>query len=352
MRFEGILYLFAFLYACRGFSNAGFFVEKGRNPAFSKIYIPLVTKGHSFSADPSSVLALGFLQGESKTKSAQSAVSVSSLKKDLCRLLNLGSLSDFANSGSKPGKSTSTGRDAETADLVLDLIERGRLIQKGKPIGESKELPGSWRLLFTCTDAGSESASPLDLASWYRYFLKKGPSPLQSIFAPNRILTDAETGRLFQVLDLFEGRLFNNLVEIRPPAPVRSLLGIADGYLCLQAAYEGCEGNVLKFRFKRGFFEFLRQGGGASSSSSSSGSEKERTLRFAYPVPFELLGEKACGTLETLFVDSDLRISRGNRGTVFVFGRMKSDQARRKNSTSDLKPDLSFLERLNDLKKG
>lgn len=40
-----------------------------------------------------------------------------------------------------------------------------------------------------------------------------------------------------------------------------------------------------------------------------------------YPVPFDLLGERANGGLDTTYLNKDLRISVGSKGTVFVLQR-------------------------------
>ena len=42
------------------------------------------------------------------------------------------------------------------------------------------------------------------------------------------------------------------------------------------------------------------------------------TLAFPYPVPFELLGDNAKGWLQTDYLSPRLRLSRGNKGTLFV----------------------------------
>ena len=42
------------------------------------------------------------------------------------------------------------------------------------------------------------------------------------------------------------------------------------------------------------------------------------TLSFPYPVPFELLGDNAKGWLQTDYLDTNLRLSRGNKGSLFV----------------------------------
>mmetsp|Transcript_16656 Transcript_16656/g.22952 ORF Transcript_16656/g.22952 Transcript_16656/m.22952 type:complete len:304 (+) Transcript_16656:3-914(+) len=45
-------------------------------------------------------------------------------------------------------------------------------------------------------------------------------------------------------------------------------------------------------------------------------------FRVPYPVPFKLLGKEAQGWLDTSYLSDTLRISRGNKGTTFVFKRM------------------------------
>ena len=44
-------------------------------------------------------------------------------------------------------------------------------------------------------------------------------------------------------------------------------------------------------------------------------------VRLPYPVPFRLLGDEARGWLDTTYLSPRLRISRGNKGTTFVFRR-------------------------------
>lgn len=42
-------------------------------------------------------------------------------------------------------------------------------------------------------------------------------------------------------------------------------------------------------------------------------------LRIPYPAPFKLLGDEAKGWLDTMYLSQSMRISRGNKGTTFVF---------------------------------
>ena len=44
-------------------------------------------------------------------------------------------------------------------------------------------------------------------------------------------------------------------------------------------------------------------------------------IRLPYPVPFALLGDEAKGFLNTKFLSTNLRLSKGNKGTTFVLIR-------------------------------
>ena len=44
-------------------------------------------------------------------------------------------------------------------------------------------------------------------------------------------------------------------------------------------------------------------------------------FRLPYPVPFRLLPNESRGLLDNIYVDEDLRLAKGNKGTVFVLKR-------------------------------
>jgi len=50
-------------------------------------------------------------------------------------------------------------------------------------------------------------------------------------------------------------------------------------------------------------------------------------LRIPYPVPFQLLGDEAKGWIETTYASPKLRVSRGNKGTVFILTRSATASA-------------------------
>jgi hypothetical protein len=52
---------------------------------------------------------------------------------------------------------------------------------------------------------------------------------------------------------------------------------------------------------------------------------KAGPLRVPYPVPFRLLGDEARGWLDTTYLSPRVRVSRGNKGTTFVFRRRETE---------------------------
>lgn len=174
-----------------------------------------------------------------------------------------------------------------------------KLIEKLEAVGESgdaERLGGTWRLLFQGKDGPVVSATSLE--SWQEYLAGNGPSPLQ-----NLVTTDsASVGAVYQTLEFDSGRgmekgRFQNIIDFAPT-----------GCLEIDATLEGEVAPArLAFRFQGGEFRFRALWNGS--------------LALPYPVPFALLGDLAVGWLETLYLDSTLRVSRGNKGSVFVFAR-------------------------------
>lgn len=80
--------------------------------------------------------------------------------------------------------------------------------------------------------------------------------------------------------------------------------------LNVAARVEAVDGRRLVIRFDEAWFQGVGLprwlGGG------------KRAWRVAYPVPFRLLGDKAKGWLDVTYLDDEVRIARGNRGSAFV----------------------------------
>eukprot|EP00967_Tisochrysis_lutea_P062593 scaffold80407_cov36-Tisochrysis_lutea.AAC.3 len=164
------------------------------------------------------------------------------------------------------------------------------LVPPGSDTNDSPLLPGRWRVIYQGKPGTSVSAFSLE--SWQKYLSGDGPSPIQ-----NFVSGSSSVDRLYQVLELDPatgtGR-FANIVDFSPT-----------GMVAIDASLEGkLAPNQLGFRFNGGTVLLRTLWNG--------------TLPLPYPVPFSLLGDNAKGWLQTIYISPTLRLSRGNKGTLFV----------------------------------
>ena len=181
--------------------------------------------------------------------------------------------------------------------LVEFLLERNPTPAPNR----SEKLPGQWNLICTYKP-GEQAADFFSFQSWKEYLLEGGPSPVQSLVVGNQ----RSVKGISQVLHLPEqmgktGGTVETIVEFS---------SLIQGTLCLKAVVESLEGDKrIRFRFDEGRFRFTRL---------PVLNELDRPVEVPYPVPFRLLGKKAQAWLDTVYMDEDLRISIGNRGSVFL----------------------------------
>ncbi|QDZ19771.1 plastid lipid-associated fibrillin [Chloropicon primus] len=156
---------------------------------------------------------------------------------------------------------------------------------------------GRWKLLFTTRPGTS--------------------SPIQRAF------TGIETFSIYQDIDL-EG--------LQPKVDNVVVFGDSVGVLKVEAEA------VTDKRPRAGFVPRRGQGLpflGKSDSTPPSGPNKRIDFQFSkaafdlkalpfnipYPVPFKLLQDESKGWLDTTYLSNDLRLSRGNKGTLFILER-------------------------------
>lgn len=156
---------------------------------------------------------------------------------------------------------------------------------------DSPLLPGRWRVLYQ-GKPGGEKTEFFSIESWKKYLSGDGPSPIQ-----NLVSGSSSVSRLYQVVQFGDdgqsGRILN-VVDASPAAVV-----------AIEADLEGkATPNRLGFRFSGGTILLRTLWNG--------------TLSLPYPVPFELLGDNALGWLQTEYLTPRLRLSRGNKGSLFV----------------------------------
>jgi len=152
------------------------------------------------------------------------------------------------------------------------------------PLGKRVDgtAPGLEGLFEAISDEGAKDSTPAT-SSEAAARASASSSPVQ------RLVT-----RLFPSFQVIDDERVDTVVN---------LAGI--GTLRLSAKAEPLEtGGRLNFTFDGGFFQF-------------------GPVRVPYPVPFQLLGDEAKGWIETTYCSERLRVSRGNKGTVFILKKQR-----------------------------
>ena len=201
------------------------------------------------------------------------------------------------------GPGTEGGQRTEVSKRVEEIVEQLAQAYSPPDIAAARGLmQGRWRLLSTFTP-GQGAADWTSLDDWREYIFGRGPSPVQAA-----TLSNEAAQRVYQAIDLSgaPGR-WHNVVE-----------GLPLGILCLQADLsveeEGPAGSALKFQWTGGF--------GLVRRLPWAEEDLAEPLRLPYPVPFALLGDRARGSFDTLYLDGDLRVAVGAKsGSVYVLAR-------------------------------
>ena len=198
-------------------------------------------------------------------------------------------------------KLLSEDRKTQTKLSFEQVQEYNSLIDSLPSPSENLNIDGGWKLLATISpDAlnGDNVVDFFDINSWQNYIQGTGPSPFQSL-----VTGSSNVNGLTQWLTSTN---FDNVVEFH-------IGPILQGKLVLKASLEDALENKRIFKFQLGFF-ILK-------------TIWNSVITIPYPVPFQLLGDRAIGSLQTIGYDpkSGIRAAIGNKGTKFIFQRIVVD---------------------------
>lgn len=191
--------------------------------------------------------------------------------------------------------------DRARLEKLVELLESRN--PNPRPFERPDLLLDEWQLITTF-QPGTADVQFTSPESWRKYLFEKGPSPVQSLVVGNR-----DVDNVYQVLEdprgsPANGAKWQNVVEFGPPGT----------QLVIEAVMEGVrDENSFFYRFSGGFFQIDGAWGGPDG------------IKIPYPVPFDLLEAarpgQTKGWFATTYLDERLRISRGNKGSVFVLRR-------------------------------
>lgn len=184
-----------------------------------------------------------------------------------------------------------------TVKSLIDELEKAKGLRKAT---STQEINGKWRLLYTSSD--------------------KTASPIQNTFVGNKAFA------VYQEIDLQS-----------TPATVTNVVDFGGklGKLNVQALASTPANPIPGFVPRRGDGKFLGINIlGISKTEVPTDSDPEDRIDFKfdnagfdfsfvpfwlpYPVPFRLLDDEVKGWLEVTYMSPRVRISRGNKGTIFV----------------------------------
>ncbi len=148
-----------------------------------------------------------------------------------------------------------------------------------RPLEEPAKLSGNWRLLYT-------TSTDLLRIEQIPFF---------------------KLGQIYQVVRTASAQIFN-LAEVQG-------VPLLEGMVSVSATFEPVSETRVNVRFDRGIVGLQRLLGYQDPSSFLSMIDAGK--RFP-PIDFAINGDRQRGWLEITYLDDDLRIGRGNEGSVFV----------------------------------
>ncbi|MBE7381857.1 MAG: PAP/fibrillin family protein [Leptolyngbya sp. SIO1E4] len=185
--------------------------------------------------------------------------------------------------------STNRGLLASPADQQAIQILVARLEDRTptpNPLAATAQLEGAWRLLYTT----SRDLLGIDRIPTYRL------------------------GQIYQCIYLAEQRIYNIAEVIGLP--------FLEGLVAVSAQFEAVSQKRVTIAFNRGVFGLQRVLAYKTPQSFIQKLQVEQKLPVWQGIDFQINRDRQSGWLEVTYLDDDLRIGRGNQGSIFVLRKV------------------------------
>lgn len=155
-----------------------------------------------------------------------------------------------------------------------------------EPLAAKEQLNGVWRLLYTT----SQELLGIDNVPFYRL------------------------GQIYQCIYLNESRIYN-LAEV---------LGLPQlgGLVAVSARFEAVSQKRVNVAFERGVFGFQRLLGYEGPQAFIQKLQTAEKLALWQGIDFRINSDRQSGWLEVTYLDDDMRIGRGNQGSLFILKKV------------------------------
>ncbi len=173
--------------------------------------------------------------------------------------------------------------ESSKEDILVKIVELEAQNPTPRPVEALNQLNGDWRLLYTTSDE----------------LLRIDQFPLFKL------------GQIYQSIRAKDAKLYN----------IAELIGVplSEGFFSVVAGFEPVSERRVQVKFERTLIGFQRLIGYRSPAEFIHQIEADQ--KFA-AIDFKITNRDRQGWLDITYLDSDLRIGRGNVGSVFVLSRV------------------------------
>lgn len=183
------------------------------------------------------------------------------------------------------GLLASLGDRQEIQRLIAVLEDRN---PHPEPLMAREPLNGIWRLLYTTSDE----------------LLNIDKFPLYRL------------GQIYQCVYLDEARIYN-IAEVVGLSPLNGLVSVG-------ATFEAVSTKRVNVAFERGVFGLQTLLGYETPKRFIQKLQDQNKFPFWQGIDFRINSDRQSGWLEVTYLDDDMRIGRGNQGSLFVLRKVKS----------------------------